>query len=432
MNFPKDSRVVVIDNEPKEVIYLIRALSRHGISVTYLSGKKEELPEKPFSDVRMIFLDLVLEGVPLGDNKSIVSTLISVLSRIVEKGRSGPFILAIWTKHPEKIKKVQRALIKESYQPFAIDLQKDEFFDFEGEQKLEDSEMFKKIEKKIQDKLQNIGIFDILLLWENLVHNSSATIVNEFSKLIISDGKWDAEKWDKEMKNIFHKLAEAKAGKTLNTNSSQEVLKHALFTFDGIFLDTLEKNIYKEQYNQMDFSFLQNGVGKDIKGKINSRLLLDTSELDKLYPGNVYKIDEKDHINDNLTCSDTEIEEIKNESIPVIIEVSPLCDFAQNKMKLSRIVKGFLCPIEVQIDGTTIQICKKKLKNSAYFHYISPVIEYNEKFYRLVIDFRHFSAKSIAEMNENTPIFRLRKDTLIYIQTKLSSHINRPGVLFVE
>jgi len=321
-------------------------------------------------------------------------------------------------------------LIEEGYQPFVINLQKDEFFNSKGEQKLDDSEMFKKIEGKIQDKLQNIGIFDILLLWENFVHNSSATTVNEFSKLIMFDGKWNAKKWDKEMKNVFYKLAEAQAGKTLDTNLPQEILRNALFTFDGIFLDTLEKDLHGNS-DGMNISFSEGSVEDNVIGKINSKLLVDTSKLDGLYPGNVYKIDAKEHIKNSLNTSIDEEKKIESESLPVIIEVSPLCDFTQDKMELSRIVKGFLCPIAVQINGATIQTYKK-LKSKAFFLYISPVIEYSGKLYRLVIDFRYFSAEPKNEINKNTPIFRLRKDILVDIQTKLSSHINRPGVLSVE
>jgi len=440
MNLPKDSRVIVIDDKPEEIIHLIRVLSRHGISVTYLSGGKEELPEKPFSAVRMIFLDLVLEGVPSQNDKNIISTLINVLSRIVEKDRSGPFILVIWTKHPEKIEIIQKALISEGYKFFIIDLQKDEFFEINGAPKISDEgEMFKKIEGKIQNKLQNIGIFDILLLWENIVHSSSVATVNEFSKLILFNEGWNAEKWNKEMKKIFYKLAEAQAGKALDTNLSQEVLKNALFTFGGIFVDTLEKNLHEESYNQMDFSSLENGVEEDVKGKINSRLILDKSGLDRLYPGNVYEIKNdgllKKIIYDsiylekllekfadmkgvNLEVILNKDKKIKNEykpdfkrffkkirdtikdnSILVQTEVSPLCDFVQNKMKLSRIVKGFLCPVEVQINGTTIQTYKK-LRSNAHFLYISPVIKYGKKLYRLIIDFRHFSAKPIDEIKK--------------------------------
>ena len=404
----------------------------------------------------------MLGGAEGTDDKTKLSIAIGVIKHIIHKD-NGPFILAVWTKHKELIGEIERRLKEEKYQPIVTDLQK---YEFKDDKTGNYNYNFQKIEKRVKERLKNLSIFEIFILWENIVHKSASSVVNEFSRLVDFNNIWNDG-----LKGIFYKLAEAWAGKTLNRNTSYEILKNALFTFDGVFADTLEKNIHEEPYNQMDFSSLQSGVEEDVKGKINSRLILDKSGLDGLYPGNVYEIKNNDLLQkiiydsiypekllkefaymkgvnlDVILDKNKKIKNkykpefkrffkkirdtIKDNSILVQTEVSPLCDFTQNKMKLSRIVKGFLCPIEVQINGTTIQTYKK-LKSSAHFLYISPVIEHEEKLYRLVIDFRYFSANSIDEINENTPIFRLRKDILIDIHTKLSSHINRPGVLFVE
>ena len=460
LNLPRSGRVVVIDDKADEALPLVKVISKDRISVTYFTGTKEELPEQSFSDVRLVFLDIMLEGAEGTDDKTKLSIAIGVIKRIIHKD-NGPFILAVWTKHKELIEKMEKRLKEEKYQPIVTDLQK---YEFKDDKTGNYNYNFLQIEKKIKEKLKNLSVFEIFLLWENMVHRSASSVVNEFSRFVKFNDSWNGE-----LKNIFYKLAEAQAGKTLDTNSSQEVLKNALFTFDGIFIDTLEKNLHSNS-DGMNVSFSESSVGDNIIGQINSKLLLDTSNLEVLYPGNVYEI-KKDNLLkeiiydsiypekllkefadmkgvnlDVILDKDKKIKKykpefkiffkkirdtIKDNSIFVQTEVSPLCDFTQHKMKLSRIVKGFLCPVEVQIDGTTIQTYKK-LKSNAYFLYISPAVEYNEKLYRLVIDFRHFSAKSIAGINENTPIFRLRKDILIDIQTKLSSHINRPGVLFVE
>jgi len=422
LNLPRSGRVVVIDDKFNEGLPLVKVLSKDKISVTYFTGRKEELPEQPFLDVRLVFLDIVLEGVEGTDDKTKLSIAIGVIRRIIHKD-NGPFILAAWTKHKELIERMEKRLKEEKYQPIVTDLQK---YEFKDDKTGNYNYNFLQIEKKIKEKLKNLSVFEIFLLWENMVHRSASSVVNEFSRFVKFNDSWNGE-----LKNIFYKLAEAQAGKTLDTNSSQEVLKNALFTFDGIFIDTLEKNLHSNS-DGMNVSFSESSVEDNIIGKINSKLLLDTSELDRLYPGNVYEINKKTHIKESLNTGNAmEIEEIKNKSIPVIIEISPLCDFVQDKMKLSRIIKGFLCPVEIQINGTTIQTYEK-LKRSAHFLYVSPVIKHEEKLYRLVVNFRHFSAKSIDEINGNTPIFRLRKDILIDIQTKLSSHINRPGVLFLE
>ncbi len=423
LNLPQSGRVVVIDDCSKEALPLMKVLSSNRISVNYFTGRFEELPEKPFSDVRLVFLDIVLEGGGGTDDKTKLSTTMSIIEKIIDK-KNGPFILAIWSKHEELIEKMEKMLKGQKYQPIVTDLQK---YEFKDDRTGDYNYNLVKIEKKLKEKMENLSILEILILWENIIYDSASSVVNEFSRFVEFDNDWN----DK-LNGILYKLAKAWAGKTLDIDSPREIVENALFTFSGIFVDTLEKKLHEESYNQMDFSFSESGIEGEVKGKINSKLLLDKSKLDGLYPGNVYEIDEKEHISKNLNTTNTmEIEEIKNNSISVIVEVSPFCDFAQKKMELSRIVKGFLCPIEVQINGRTIKAAKKKIKPTDFL-YKTSVIEYNKKLYSLIVDFKHFSAKSINEINEKTPIFRLRKDILNDIQTNLSLHINRPGVLFLE
>ena len=102
MNLPESGRVIVIDDSAEEGLPLIKVLSRYRISTTYFTGEITELPSEPFNDVRIIFLDLVLGGMTGRDEKTILSTLISVIKKIVHTN-NGPFIIVLWTKHNEYI-----------------------------------------------------------------------------------------------------------------------------------------------------------------------------------------------------------------------------------------------------------------------------------------------------------------------------------------
>ena len=235
-----------------------------------------------------------------------------------------------------------------------------------------------------------------------------------------------------------------------------------------MFNDILTEKIYEQISEELDVHFESSSVSEEVKARINTRLLLDKISISTLFPGNVYKVDDDNlgsliydsvhadsllnDFSENKSMQPSEIidgngkikseyksdwnkfikkfrEQLKIDAISVIVEVSPLCDFIQNKMKLSRVVKGFLCPIRVQINGRVIDVYEK-LRKHTNFLYITPIIEYEEKIYRLVIDFRYFSAKN--ELDSATCIFRLRKEILIDVQTKLSGHVSRPGVLFIE
>lgn len=429
MNLPESGRVIIIDDSFKEIEILIKVLSKYRVAVTYFTGRKEELPENPFSDVRIVFLDVQLEGVTLKDEKTVRSVVIGVISRIIDK-ENGPFILAIWTKHPEVIDPIKKALLEEGYQPVPFDIQKSDFFEPDGKPKVEETEMFSSLNGKIQETLKDLGVFSIFLLWENITHNSASSTVNIFSRLIKFD---DSNTWNNEMLKIFYNLAKAWAGRTLDINNPVEIIKNALFTFRGIFEDNLEKEIYNIQPSSIN-KFDAENVNEEIIGKLNTSLLLDTTIRSEIYPGNIYEEEQDEEIiKDILNVNDNDcLVSIKNISKIISLEVSPLCDFVQKKMRKSRLLKGVLLPKEVPCSsGDTFNIWNR-IKQKAAYIYTSPVFYYSNQVYKIVFDFRYFSSVSITEIQNKSPVFRLRKEILTDIQIKLASHISRTGVLYLE
>lgn len=178
-----------------------------------------------------------------------------------------------------------------------------------------------------------------------------------------------------------------------------------------------EENIYKEQL---------------IRDSIN--WIAIKQKYDELYG----KMDETPEISKNkfrFAFKKQLIQKVKF----VKLEITPLCDFVQKKSILSRIVFGFLCPqkTSMRINDKNIEFIiadKKKplIKQKTQFLYISPVFEYNNDLYFLVFDFRYFTSIPIEEIQNESPVFRLRKELFTDIQTKLASHINRPGILYLE
>jgi len=50
----------------------------------------------------------------------------------------------------------------------------------------------------------------------------------------------------------------------------------------------------------------------------------------------------------------------------------------------------------------------------------------------MILDFRYFTSVKADELKGKNVLFRIRKELLSDIQIKLSSHINRTGVLYLE
>ena len=105
----------------------------------------------------------------------------------------------------------------------------------------------------------------------------------------------------------------------------------------------------------------------------------------------------------------------------IFLEVSPYCDYAQNKWKMSRLLSGMLWPFDFD----------RKIKK-ADFVYKPPVILWDDQLWRIVFDLRHFTSIVFDRLKDKTPLFRVRHELLVDIQSRLATHVSRPGVMFVE
>lgn len=462
MILPESGRVVIIDDKFGEVLPLIRILSRERVAVTYFSGKEKELPDEPFTDVRIVFLDIVLEGVDPLDDKTIISTLTNVVGRIVSK-ENGPFVLAVWTKEPKKVELIKNALRKAGYYFIVVDLEKNLFFskddnewcikkseikELETKLKEEPGEVdifnffrekedgewvfmedqIGELEKDLGKKLREMDIFKVFIQWENVVHEATSETVNEVSKFSEYN-----ENWNNEMKKIFYNLAKAWLGKLIEETGNDEKVRGAFYTFHRIFVDILEKRL--KRMDIPDIEFKKEDLEDQIKGRINSYILIEKIHRDDIYPGNVYKTEKEiqdisDLIDDCFNNNEEIKEELTKVSIPVIVEVSPVCDLVQQKIRKYRYVSGLLCPKSFKVDGREVCV-KNKLKRSALFLYITPIIQYNEDPFILILNFKYFSSADEDFFSKKEFLFRIRKELLSDIQIKLASHINRTGVLYL-
>lgn len=425
MNLPLSGRVVIIDDEFQEALPLIQILSKKRVAVTYFSGEIEDLPDNPFEDVRVVFLDVVLKGVEGADDMSKISKLIGVVKKIVSKV-NGPFIIAIWTKHPELTKKLQNALNKEGFYTLTVNLEKEIFFEKKegGDGWIFKEDNMDKLQRNIEEKVKLIDIFKVFINWENLIHDAASMTVNEISKFAEFDVRWNNE-----IKKIFFSLAKAHAGRMVEDMEDREKIISALYTFNQMFSDIFERDI--QQVVIEEISLEDGDIEEEVKNRINSKILIDSAPSNELYPGNVYKDQnvEANFIKEILNKHREDVlTSIAQNSIPILVEVTPICDFVQQKVKMNRVIKGVLIPDSA--NGNTH--IWRNIKKSALYLYVSPAIHYEEKNYRMVLDFRYFTSLKGDDIRNKKLLFRIRKELLSDIQIRLSSHINRTGVLYLE
>jgi hypothetical protein len=73
----------------------------------------------------------------------------------------------------------------------------------------------------------------------------------------------------------------------------------------------------------------------------------------------------------------------------------------------------------------------KKIKNANYI-YKSPYFEANGRIFYLVFDLRILTSLSFDTLKKKKPVFRVKHEFLVDVQSCLARHMNRPGVISLE
>jgi hypothetical protein len=412
--YPENGSIVIVDDQIDEALPLMKVLSKNGIPFKYFNGKAEELPDSPLDNVRILFLDIELEGMEgVTADKTKLSALANVISRIVTT-KCQPYVIIAWTKHKELVSSLN-GYLKELSPLFPLCIDKSECKTEKGEFDID------KISKKLIEKVNEFGSFKFFLKWQNISNKSAGKIINDISSIYPFDGKWNNN-----TNNLLVKLAEAYAGKQVDKNN---VWKYAMLSFNSLFLDIIENDIFTDNLDtnkNMDLPQQPNLDDKNIIGEINRRLHISIENNVNPVPGNIYSsienmVVDKKILIENIFNGDLnqfkEKENLIEKSELIHLEVSPFCDYAQNKWKRSRILNGVKWPEKYE----------GNLKKADYV-YKTPLVRIDNNLYYFVFDIRFLTSIEIEKLNNVTSTMRIRKELLNDIQTKIAGHINRLGI----
>lgn len=330
------------------------------------------------------------------------------------------------------------------------------------------------IENAISEELKKAGVFHLFVIWENLIKKSASGTVNDIAKTINQD-----ENWESNMRDVFRRMAVARIGR--NEADNETLLKESILTLIQSFTDKLEAKvkieefpnyisldgnkliqlpsdndnyqlvllenslaIFKNETNFLeagDFSRLEKKVTQlaESPDKVNCNLLIDnyraiplslnnslhleTSPTNDLLPGNIFEI--------NITDRAKKVEYLKTyfknlddgdvDKIQFIeLEISPICDYAQKKWKKSRLISGIIYPAE-------FDVIKKD-----HFYPVEPIFFLDSTNCKIVFDCHLFKALDIDIVERRDVKYRLKRELLLDIIAKVSSHVNRPGISFVQ
>src|SRR5690606_18535022 len=219
---PENGSIVVIDDQPNEALPIVKALSKKGVATTYYQGNiREDLPEHPIQNIRLLFLDLQI--IESNNETQIAKSIVNVLLKVLSE-KNGPYLLVIWSKKyntysdtvkeeiykydhliPACIVNIDKAACLESKQIHAVET--DSFIQklndlLEGQVHDDDMEVvisavtnalseeyrteyeakadaIEIIEMQLKTELEKAGVFHLFVIWENIVKKAAARMVQE-------------------------------------------------------------------------------------------------------------------------------------------------------------------------------------------------------------------------------------------------------------
>lgn len=267
------------------------------------------------------------------------------------------------------------------------------------------------------------------------------------------------DSWTNNANHLINKLGISYSGKAFFDQNSSEKIKSAYNSLTYLVNDTLEKNV-----NSYDIDNVQELTITDSKDSklesfhsINRKLLFSDDNESCEYPGAVMedqnpkteaiflellnnsfsrsKIENdltEDEIKDKTYAkinniinkkSSSKRKEIRESWKRIYLSVTPLCDYVQNKYKYNRCVKGMI------IDSKHLDYLDTK--SEAIF--ISPKFLLDGISCIMVLHYRYFfTSNKAGNLKYLNPLFRARQQLLSEIQSKLSRHISRQGILFLD
>lgn len=445
MSIPRNGKVVIVDDRLKEALPLIKALSQEGISYSYFSGNPTELPPVPLQGVRLLFLDLRLEGVPeTFDEDDIKNTIKPVVEKIVSPD-NGPYIIFGWTNNPDQLEAVVNNL---DFKPIL-------YLNMDKSDCLRSPQPLALINKKLRNKISTLGKIGLLFKWENFVNQSSQITTNSLYEIV--GGTLSLE-------NTLYKMSEAYLGKHIDEARPLEK-KRALFqSLNRLLLDTTQRTILNLDLHKYGDLVLSEKPEQECLYKLNAKYLLNSHPIDLVLPGNIYlsnsreinsicrglieeRIDKnkiKNILNRELSKEDgwnrltkedrtarvdsqvgnREIV-VKNEIKKIFVEITPICDYSQNVVKCHRVLCGLLYPIRIKEYFNENKIEGSYYASKAFYweRYYEP--------YEMLFNYRGLITIPKSKLQRNRPILNLNQESLFDIQHKTGAHISRPGIITV-
>jgi hypothetical protein len=392
--------------------------------------------------VRLAILDMDL-GFG-GSNENIAATLVQTFSRIIDPD-NGPYGILIWTNHPDLKDKVAEYIFKHPTlpNPVFIEMLKKARFKMAGKAR-KGQFSIRKLSKALLEILEENSPLECMQIWEGACFRAATNVTNSVANLS-THGASDLDQWRQlwrdETRKLLFVISKAYAEEHHTEDNCLPSMFLALDPLHSDRMDALVEEVAAGlSSHAQKIMAAGGGAAIERKAKVNSMLHLAFDRLDTFSPGSVYVFGKRnrpsfmpsikdaleDCIQGNATQQQQNLKDILKDARLCGLEVTPACDYAQDKMGLARIVTGFIVPDAHQ----------KKIKGAQFLKAAGPFYLSDKPFtagaYTIYLNSRYVASPKPVEVKALRAFARIRSQLLADVQAWASYQAARQGVILLR
>ena len=445
---PAYGKVLIIDDKYEDVIPIQNILAENGVPyIFYDYTVFKDIEVKRVDAVRMVFLDIRLEDGIQGP-KNIATVLAAVIEKVIQP-KNGPYAVVLWTNEIALKEEIQGYLLsylstEETTLPtYICALDKKEFV----------AKPKEVLTESLSLQLQEQKMMNFLTEWEN----QSISISSNMVRLLLYGLHTKMD--DESIQKIFIQMATLENSEVKNKlEATRNILQILVEFLRDRYLEIMSNpKLIKDFSEYWDFDFnneceikrIQENTSIEQEACINSLLNINTYDSkDRQLPGKIVLLADEAiefDINDFKKSSlsdkwyDNNVLEACGERIqlilkPVEVDITPNCDYAQNKNHMLRTVFGYMIEIgQVDKDGEMMWINyryanKFRHKISNEYVYVTPELLVNEKLCVFVFNTKYMSIENKDYCDRYQYLFRFNNDIVSEIRKKAGDNITRFGI----
>lgn len=415
--------IIIIDDHKQEIEDILEFYREDGIGCKlfnpdYVEGDK--MPEIPFSDVNLIFLDLYYSG-------KFDSEQCSNWVRSIVKEKSF-YILVLWTKDISKAQEVLELLDTHKRTPFIQLIKSKSDYPSENEGLKYN---FKKLIEEINSEIDATPALEEIQLWKKSVKSSANEVIGNITRS------------QDQIINKLKKIIIAHGGTAIKESNDNNKKRTILFdALDTVLISNTKMHVSKEisELNKKDLYNLEGVPSPIIDKELNSWFhfkLQRELTADLIYPGIISRFKDNDwkkmfSIHDDPNIITYLSRQIGDNLIieSIVLLLSRPCDIAQNKYgKNLKLLSGLKIVNPIRKDNPKQEFQKGSSNMDSVKIYDHLFFSNEENDVTLIFDFRYnFSVPEEIFRAEFDNIKIFNKELLSEMQVEYSSYSSRLGI----